>query len=216
MLKSMINMVIPETNDILHRVVKTTYAKKAINSLLIILLTILFRSMIYFLISLMIIINNEYINFFTQCIISIILCMNNNYIQYAINKYDDDLYKITKYTINNWSEENYRKWRNYITFSILFLGFIYFSCVEINSNIIRIYILQYSLCHICIDVTENPNHTIRRIFSLKKKEKFYITEKNIPHTDCVLIDKRKIPPSISSEFDIVKENEDGTEFEVIE
>lgn len=221
MLEAIMNMILPETNDMIYRIAKTRYAKRAINSLLIVLLTMIFRSIIYSFISFMIIIDSGYIDFFVQCGISTFLCLNNGYVHKVIHRYDDNLYKVTRYAVNNWSEENYRKWRNYFTFALLFLGFIYFSFVEINSNIIRVYILQYALCHVCIDISENKNHIIRQKLSFRKKEKFYITDKNVPNTDYIMIDKRKILRNISSEFDMVRDNPNNSPkneggFEILE
>jgi hypothetical protein len=219
MINYMFGSVIPDTNQLIHQLIKTRYAKRAINSFFVLILSFVIRTILYSILSLIIMFDNIYIDFTTQCVISIMLCTTNNYIQGFTEHFSDDLYKITRYIINNYSEENYRRWKNYITFSSLFSMFVYFCFVEINSFIIRIYIMQYAVCFFFFEIKENKRHYMRKILSIKKEKKiYYITDNDVPNTDFIIIDKKPIPQNASSEFDLVKRDElkkCQSEFELI-
>lgn len=152
MFKSIKNMILPNSNKVIYKLARTRYAKRAINSLFILTISSILRTVLYSLCAFFIVCDNILIDFTTQCIISITLCSYNRYIQYCIEFFYDDLYKVTRHVINNYSNENYHKWRNYITVITIITTYIYFYFIELNSYLIRIYILQYAVCYICLDI----------------------------------------------------------------
>lgn len=189
----------PDRNKVIHKILKTKMSKRFINSFVVLLFSFIFKTLLYSLLSFIILFDNLYIDFFTQCAISIILCSYEEKIQYFVNYFYDDLYRITRFIINGYSDENYKKWKKYIIGLLLGLSYYYFYLFEINSFIIRIYIMQYAFCYIFMEIRENKNEIIMKI----KREKCFILDKSIKETDYVLVEKRKIPPSISSEFDLI-------------
>lgn len=189
----------PEKNKIIHKILKTKMSKRFINSFVVMILSFIFKSLLYSLLSFIILFDNLYIDFFTQCAISILLCSYEDKIQNIINYFYDDLYKITRFIINGYSDENYKKWKNYIIGIILGLLYFYFYLFEINSFIIRIYIMQYAFCYIFMEIKENKNEIIMKL----KREKCFILDKSIRGTDYILVEKKKLPPNISSEFDLI-------------
>src|SRR5665647_66379 len=148
--------VIPDANNLLYRLCKTTYVKKTFNSGLIIILAFVFRTLIYAILSLIMVFNNVYIDFIVQCSLSIYLCTKNSGIQLIIEYFEPQLYAMTRYAINNYSNDNYNKWKNVSIFSTLILCYIYFMFVEINSALIRLYLLEYMVCYTYLDIYENP------------------------------------------------------------
>jgi hypothetical protein len=228
MFQNMFGTVLPDTNQLIYQLIKTRAAKRTINSAFIMILSFLIRTILYSILALIIMFDNAYIDFFTQCAISILLCTYSYYIQAFTERFDDDFYIITRNVINNFSIEKYKKWQKYITIFILASSFIYFWFIEITSAMIRIYIMQYAVCFFFFDVKENKDHYVRKIiYSEKKeknkekgknKEKIIITDTNIPNTDYVLIEKKKLSLSISSDFDLIKKDDlkkCQSEFELI-
>lgn len=205
MLTKIFGDVIPERNDLIYRLVKTRLAKRFINTFIVIILSLLLRLLLYAVISFYIVFNNSYIDFFTQSGISILLYMVNNYIQKFTEHFSDDLYQMTRYLINNYSEENFIRWKNYTVASLLIAAFAYFWLVDINSQIILIYILQYAFCFFVFDVKDNENNLVRKMITYNKdkdkekeiektKEKVYLVNRDDPNTDFVIVDKTKTLP----------------------
>jgi hypothetical protein len=226
MIQNIFGVVLPDTNQLVYQIIKTRAAKRTINSAFIMILSFLIRTVLYSILSLIIMFDNIYVDFFTQCAISILLCSYSYYIQAFTERFDDDIYMITRNIINNFTVEKYKKWQKYVTITALTLSFVYFWFIEITSAMIRIYILQYAVCFFFFDVKENKDHYVRKILYSEKKEKninknkerVIITDKNIPNTEYVLVEKKKLQPSISSEFDLIKSDElkkCKSEFELI-
>jgi hypothetical protein len=222
MFQNMFGTVLPDTNQLIYQLIKTRAAKRTINSAFIMILSFLIRTILYSILSLIIMFDNVYVDFFTQCAISILLCTYSYYIQAFTERFDNDFYIITRDAINNFSIEKYKKWQKYITIIALITSFMYFWLIEITSAMIRIYIMQYAVCFFFFDVKENKDHYVRKIIYPEKKEKdkgnVIITDKNIPNSDYVLIEKKKLTPSISSDFDLIKKDDlkkCHSEFELI-
>lgn len=209
MLKNIFGNYIPDQNQLIYKLVKTRMAKRSINTFIIFILSFIFRLIIYAILSLFIVFNNIYIDFFVQCSISIVLYMCNNHIQWITEHFNEDLYQITRYMINNYSEDNFRKWKNYVVGTLLGISFLYFSLVDINSHIIQIYILQYALCFFFFDIKDNELNPVRKMINfnikdgeqkkkeienVKEKEKVYLVNRDDPNTDFVIVEKTKILP----------------------
>jgi hypothetical protein len=204
---------LPDKNKIIHKIAKTKMAKRCINSFVVMIFSFTIKSILYSLFSFIILFDNLYIDFFTQCGISIVLCNYNEKIQYIADYFEEDFYKLTRFIVNNYSDENYKKWKNYLIGLLLIISYLYFYFFEINSFIIRIYILQYAMCYIFIEVKENKN-----IFNIDNylQKKYFILDKSIKKTDYIMIHKKKMPQSISSEFDIVENIKKSNSFEILD
>lgn len=223
--------VILDTNDIIYRIIKTSYVKRGINTVIMILISFILRTIIYSVFSFIFFFNNMYVDFVIQCMLSIILLIESNKFDTITNYFYDDTYKITKYFINNYTLDNYRKWKNYTTFFILLLCFLYFSLFEINSQIIRIYILQYALCYLFMDIKNNEKHIIRKkmqfyngkINNNVKINNDFKMNNNIKknNNNIKMNNDIKMPKNISSEFDLIKDIKDikiqkNSSFEIID
>ena len=153
---------------ILRSIVKTTYAKKSISSILLMLLTVIARLHIDAICGAIFNFNNIYIDFWVQIFISIILVIKSGWIYQMVEKFDREVYSLTRYLINNYSEDNYRRWKRNITFLVCIYLSIYFSVVEITSYVLRIYILQYVICYIIIEIIERKYYgEVFHIFNTK-------------------------------------------------
>lgn len=212
MFNTLTNNFIPNTNDIIYQIIKTTYGKKIINSVLLMIFSMIVKNIIYTFLAFLILINNIYIDFFTQCFLSICICSQNDKINYYVEQYESRLYGITRYLINNWSIERVIKYKTPAILGVLGSGYIYLSIVDVAT--LKIYILQYMFCHFCMDIKDNDDHFIRRRLKLEKK-KFFIS--NHCQGEYIVINKQKIekiPRNISSEFELIDVKEDG--FEILE
>ncbi len=156
------------SDQILRSIVKTTYAKKSISSLLLMLLTVVARLHIDAICGIIFNFHNIYIDFWLQIFISVILVIKSGWIYQIVERFDREVYSLTRYLINNYSEDNYRRWKRNVTFVICSYLFIYFSVAEITSSMLRIYILQYVICYVIIEIIERRYYNeVFHIFNTK-------------------------------------------------
>ena len=78
-------------------------------------------------------------------------------------------YSITRYALNNYTHENYRKWKKFIVLGIS----VYFICVllifEVTSGLLINYICQFILSYFIIDQIEHKKFRkfINHLFTYK-------------------------------------------------
>lgn len=219
-MQDIITYVLPDKNIIIHKIVKTKIAKRCINSFVVTIFSFIIKTLLYSLFSFLILFDNMYIDFFTQCTISIILCSYDKKIQIIADYFDGDFYKITRFLVNNYSNENYRKWKNYLISFVLVILYFYFYFFEINSFLIRIYILQYALCYIFMEIKDNKKNIVSFFIKEQKSSEYIMVNKkkvlpNIP-SEIDIVDKKKIFPNIPSEFDIVDNVKKSNSFEILD
>lgn len=160
--------IFPQKREIVYKIIKTTYVKKILNSFVIFFISLIAKSTIYSLLSIIICFNNLFVDFFIQIFISLILCNYENSIYDKVYYYEEDIYRLTKYFVNNYSDENYKMWKNMFLFPTLFISYFYLYYVEINSFLLRIYILQYLFCYIIIEL-KNKN-IVKKVFPKNRSE----------------------------------------------
>jgi len=156
---------IPETDAIVHKIFKTTYVKRIVNYFVILIISFIFRTLIYTALTFKLASNNLYVDFTMQCILSILLCKNNKYIYDIVNYFDPIIYNmITKKCINGYSKQKYDKISNSVIFSVIIGGIAFASVydININSHFIIMTLTQYGIYYIYVDVHENPQNSVWR------------------------------------------------------
>lgn len=184
------------TDKILRSIIKTSYAKKKLSSLLLMLITIIVRLVIDVILSIIInsYINNVYIDFWIQITVSIILVLGSNWIYKLVERFDRDIYGLTKYLVDNYTAENYRKWKRNITFGMCILVIIYLQLSQLTSNILILYVIQYMICYIVIDLIENKyNNLLSPTYGPYKAVYTYDDDFKLPENSPIS------PPSISND-----------------
>ena len=117
---------------IAHRIILSTYAKKKISILFIMLMTMILR--IHIDVILNSFINfNQYVDFVIQIVISVSLILCNGYIYQFVDRYNHECYLLTKYLINNYTLDNFRKWKKIVTISICIYILIYLTIFDVNN-----------------------------------------------------------------------------------
>ncbi|ATZ80798.1 hypothetical protein BMW23_0752 [Bodo saltans virus] len=199
MLEQISSYIFPDKNDIIFNICKTTKVKKILNSLLIIIIAIILRLLLYSILSFAFtfVFNNDYIDFCVQCLLSIILCIYNPIIQDKLEYFEPQFYKLTRYVVNNYSNDKFKKWKTYAIFTSLFIGYMYFTFVDITSALIRLYLIQYAICYLFLEIYNNY-HGLKNM----NIEIPYIRKKNIINDDDIIIDKSMYEPGIDGFVDI--------------
>ena len=90
-------------------------------------------------------------DFCLQVLVSILTTLSGDIVLYFLNKCDEDFYRVTRYFLNNFSEDNLEKWKKIFVVGIN----IYFICillfVSITSYLLIYYSIQYLVCFFIID-----------------------------------------------------------------
>jgi hypothetical protein len=142
-------------DQIIRTIIKSKFAKSHINTIVIMLTTILVRNILCLITCVAIQTGTLYIDFFLHSLITILFLFSSAFIYDGLMGKKEWFYEHTKYYINNYTPQNYRKWKRNI-FIILALGGIVITyVVDITSGEIRYYILQSVLVYFIMDQIEN-------------------------------------------------------------
>ena len=144
------------SDQIVRSIVLTTYMKKKFNILFMMFLTVLLRS---FLASILCIIfsYNLYIDFFLHSVFTIVIVLYSHIIYDILKTNETYFYKITRYAINNYTVENYRRWKRNTTLVISSFLIAYLLIFDVNSYILIYYIFQNLFTYGIIDIIEHKN-----------------------------------------------------------
>ena len=138
---------------------------------------------------------NIYVDFFLHAFISIVIVLKSHWIYDIVEGKHKVFYSFTRYAINNYTIENYRRWKRNIVLCISLYFIILLLIFEINNNLLIMYIIQYLLTYFIIDVIEhNKIDILLKKLKDKPKNKLYkeidilddyckITEENIENIE---------------------------------
>lgn len=152
------------------------YTKNKINELTVNGIVILVRSILVSILSFMVCTNYIFIDLLTSTIISISLILNTKYIFFAVSRYEKDILKISTYFIENYSEENFRKWKKIIVVPFCIYHIIYLLIYPIDSFILILYILQFLLSYFIVDNIENRNGKLYDLYKIVYQKLFLKTK----------------------------------------
>ena len=113
-----LNKISFKTFDIIYMLLKTTKSKQYLTDLLIIIISTIVRIHIDFILCSILYTNIYILDFTIQCIVSITCVLNVSIIYNFVKQYHDKIYLFTKYFINNYTYDNYRLWKTYLTIII--------------------------------------------------------------------------------------------------
>lgn len=69
--------------------------------------------------------------------------------------YSEESLSLVNYLLDNYSEANYRRWKRIVLLSICIYGIVACLLFPINSYLIIVYILEYVVAFVVVDVVEN-------------------------------------------------------------
>ena len=140
-----------------HSIISTTYAKKNLSILFVILLTSIIKLHITFLLSLVFTLN-PYFDYCFQIVLSVGIHLQSYHIYNYLLRYNYRFYRLTRYLINNYTEENMRRWKKYVILSLSFYLIVILYFTEITSFLLIIYIIQYLIIFLIIDIIEQKKY----------------------------------------------------------
>lgn len=107
-------------------------------------------------------------NFIIRMFISCFLVINSKYLYDIVERYKPEIYKLVKYLINNYTPQNFKKWKRKINLSICIYFYLITYVIEINNANIRQTIIEYIVCYIIVDFYYNIAKGEIKIFNDKE------------------------------------------------
>jgi len=141
---------------ILGSIATSSYAKNKLNIWLIMTTSVLIRSIIYCILCYVITIN-EYIDFLLHIMFSILLSMNSNIVYINLKQFNRYFYVFVDYIIDNYSIENFLRWRRICIFVSCTGILIYLYLFDITNKILTVCVLEYVISFVCIETIERNN-----------------------------------------------------------
>jgi hypothetical protein len=190
-LKNLNKKILKKTKkNIINKLIVSRFFKNKINLLLINFVSFIIRLHINSIMCYLLCPDINTKDFILQIIVSISTTLSGDFILYILNKCEDDFYKITRYFLNNYSEENLDKWKKILVVgvNIYLIGSLLF--VSINSYLLIYYSVQFLVCFFILD-------------SLKKKKwKYFQNIYNDYLNKPEIIQKYETLQIIDNHFDI--------------
>ena len=163
---------------LLENIIFTDWARQKLNVMMLSLWAMILRfhfiSMACWLCSV-----NIYVDFFLHTAISIVVTFYRNWFYWAVEYFDARSTALVGFLIENYTIQNYRLWKRSVLLGICIYGIIVCCVVEITSGMMIVYILEYAIAFIVVDVVENktvdkiireyknrPRHTIHASFNI--------------------------------------------------
>jgi len=156
------------TEQIIWSILKTSFTKQTFCYLLLSLITIIFRTHIDSFIAYLFATEYYYLNSLIRIIISSTLLLNTKYFYDIIVRYKPEVYKLTKFLINNYTPKNFRRWKRKLTFSICIYFYIITYIIDISCTSIRFTIIEYIICYGIVELFDKIKSGEIKIF--KEKE----------------------------------------------
>lgn len=160
------------SDQILKSLFRSTWAKKKFGILFLMLITVIIRLHIDAILAIIITISPE-VDFILQIIISATLVLKSGWIYKIVEKYEHEAYRLSRHLINNYSVDNYRKWKRGVTLTICVYIIIYLSFTEVTSQMLIKQVIQYIICYFIVDFIENKK--FKAIFNKNKRKVIKIT-----------------------------------------
>lgn len=142
-------------DQIVRTVITSKFAKSKINSIVIMLSTILLRNIFCIVFCIAFHTGSYYFDFILETIISILCLFSSTFIYDGLHGKKEVFYKYTKYYINNYTPANYRKWKRNIILPIALSFIVSTYFYEINNEYVRYLVWQSLLIYFIMDVIEH-------------------------------------------------------------
>ena len=163
---------------ILKSIIATKYAKTKLSVLMMMIFTTILRFHLVSVIGTLISVN-MYVDFVTQVTLGVIFVLHTNKIYNLVVLNKDSFYRLTRYLINNYTPERYRNWRRCVTITIALYIIVVMMFVEITSNLVILYTIQYIVSYLIIDIIEQRRVEKMMLYYKDKPDKEIYAEFNI-------------------------------------
>lgn len=140
---------------IIKNVINTSYIRKKINFITMDIFSFIIKIHFNSIICILITTNIDIVDFSLQLLVSLLLYYYGSICNDIVYIYDKKFYKITNYFIDNYSTTNFDMWKKkgILGINIYLITLLYF--INITSNVLIIYSIQYMFYFIILDYINN-------------------------------------------------------------
>lgn len=143
---------------VLWSIAKTLFSKKAFCYLLISITSLIIRIHIDALIAFLLNTSYWYLNFLIHILVSSLLIINSKYFYDIVQRYQPEFYSLVKYLINNYTEQNFKRWKRKLNITLCIYAYILTFILDFSNNSIRMIIIEYMSCYFLLEIYEKYNN----------------------------------------------------------
>lgn len=141
------------TDQVFKAVAKTRYAKRQFSLVIKMVIVHIVRCHIKLFLSLIFSVH-PVVDFFVSILISVVLVFKSGLIENLVNRFQGEIYLLSRYLINEYTPNNLRVWKRNVTLGVCAYLLIYLYFVEVNSWMLAEYIVQFLLSYFIVDGIE--------------------------------------------------------------
>lgn len=180
-------------NMILKTLISTDYTKRKLATIFLFGGTVIVRSILNTMLAIFFETKFIYIDFFVQIFLSVSLVLHTDHIYKIVERVEPEAIELATYVIDNYTPENFRRWKKWIVIPTCLYLILFFSIFETTSVILIQYVLQFLICYYIIDNIENRSGLLVDVYDYTVKKPFKIRRK----ADMIIIEEYQKPENES-------------------
>lgn len=178
--------------QLIWAIFRSSFSKDTFCYILISILAIILRTHIDIILAWCLSTNLEYLNIVIRLGVSSMLVINSKYTYDMVHRYKPELYKYIEYLIDNYNEENFKRWKKYLVVSVCVYFYLASYIIEISNASVRMMIIEFLLCYHIIESYDRYNKTKFKFYQIKEfdyKESITVFEDDSYHSELFDIKK---------------------------
>lgn len=141
------------TDQIFQSFIKTRYAKRQVSLVMSLAISWVVRWHLKILLTFFIDVH-PLVDFTIHVFVSVLLVFKSVWIQNLVSRFQVEIYALSRYLINNYTQERFRIWKRNAVVSICIYFLLYLTFVEVNSWMLIEQILQFLISYFIVDGIE--------------------------------------------------------------
>lgn len=162
------------------------YGKKKFGTIMRYGTTIGLRSLLTFFVGALLSTGMKSVDYIIQIIVTISMFLITDILYSGLLEFQDEFESLGRYIIENYSEENMRRWKRYFVLLSCAYSVLMCSLFDMTPKSTMIYSVQFFICYVITDEIENGNGPIHKI-SMRIYDSLYSHLKTKTYETPVLI-----------------------------
>jgi len=158
------------TEQIIWAILKSSFTLNTFTYFLVSILAIILRTHIDIIMAWCMSTNLFYFDIVIRLMVSSMLVINSKYTFDMVYRYKPELYKIVEGLVNNYTEENFKRWRRYVVLSVCAYFYLASYIITISNESVRMMIIEFILCYHLVELFERKNKSNFRLYQIKEFE----------------------------------------------
>lgn len=158
------------TEQIIWAILKSSFTLNTFTYFLVSILAIILRTHIDIIMAWCMNTNLFYLDIIIRLLVSSMLVINSKYTFDMVYRYKPELYKIVEGLVNNYTEENFKRWRRYVVLTVCAYFYLASYIITISNESVRMMIIEFILCYHIVELFERRNKSTFRLYQIKEFE----------------------------------------------